>query len=451
VLGLGARPWRLVVAAVLAVGGLTGCVWHFADQGTQIRAGTPLALPMVADAAGEGVVHLTLAAPGTAWVSTTATSVVVDATLDAGPSQSFVLYAGAAAHTYSGFTGAIAAGLHTLTITVRGDLSSPPNPSASVLLQQAELDVVTPNDPGYLALAHAPVIYGRSVNAHSDTPLLAFAAQQALGGGAVKLSYTQFWSNEDAGTGAIPFLLWSEFGRTTDIESSIELTLDAQGAVTAATYQTCAQCPPNYPENTVGLDHTFVPFTGQYFAGTHPILRVATGNNVFSEVGTTPFRFQPTLAPPPAVGEVRESVMDPYPVAWQVMADEMRREQATFSTDPLNLAAGDARQYAIVDIDTTPVNASAVAVQVQLTGDPTWYASDENTGLKLYTGGHSRTAVKLPLDWHNRAITGLRLRLYPAVQNVVPTITVNRLEMLELDGNYVVHTRALPAPVIVTS
>src|SRR5581483_5189291 len=287
--GAGMRKLAVLVTVALVAIGLTGCsTWWFADQGKELRAGSPLVLPVVVAKAGEGVVQLTMSGPGTDWVSSSATSVVVDAQLDGLPAQSFVLYAGAEPYPYSGFTGAIAAGAHRLTLTVRGDLSAPPRADAVALLQRASLDVVTPNEPGYLALAHAPVVYGRSVNAHSDTPLLAYARQTALGGGATKLSYTQFWSNEDAGTGVLPFLLWSEYGRTTDIETSIELTLAADGTVTNAIYQTCAACPPNFPENQTGLDHSYEPFTGQYFAGTHPILRVSTGNNVFSEVGTTP-------------------------------------------------------------------------------------------------------------------------------------------------------------------
>lgn len=441
------RKFAVAVVVALAAAGLTACsTWRFPGGGAELRAGVTRVLPVHVRAPGEGVLHLTMSAPGTDWVSSSATSVVVDATVDNGPTQSFVLFAGAQRYTYSGFTGALTRGFHRLALTVRGDLSAPPRTDAFARLQRASLDVVTPRDPGYLAIAHAPVVYGRSVNAHSDTPLLAYVQQSALAGGATKLSYTQFWSNEDAGTGVLPFLLWSEFGRTTDIESSIELTLAPDGTVTNATYQTCAQCPPNYPENQTGLDHSFVPFTGSYYAGTHPILRVSTGNNVFSQVGTTPFRFQPALSPPPPPGEVREEAMDAYPVDWRVMADEMRREQVSFTTDPTSIAAGDARQYAIVDIDTTPQHASEVVVEIQLSGDPTWYRNDGNTPFKVYTGGHSRTAVKLPLDWESRTITGFRLVLVPATAGATPTVSVGRIEVLGLDAAYVVHQRAFPPP-----
>ena len=63
--------------------------------------------------------------------------------------------------------------------------------------------------------------------------------------------------------------------------------------------------------------------------------------------------------------------MDPYPVDWRVMGVEMQRERTQYSTDPASTFAGDARQYAIVDIDTAPVNAASVGVGLRVVGDPT--------------------------------------------------------------------------------
>jgi hypothetical protein len=449
------RRLALVMVGVLGAAGLAGC----ADvpkppgggKGIELEAGVTRLLTLSTRTAGEGILRLRMSGPGTSWLSASATSVVVDAKVDDGAVQSFVLYAGAEPYTYSGFTGALARGSHLVALKVRDDLSSPPRKDATAFIERAELWVVPPGDPSYLAIAHAPVIFGRSVNSHSDTPLLAYADRQSPGDGTTHLTYTQIWSNEDAGTGAFPFALWGTWGRTTDIETSIELTLDAAGAVTAATYQTCAACPPDYPENVAGIDHSFRPFTGFYFAGTHPMLRVATGNNVFNQSGTTPYRFQPALSPPPSPGEVREAAMDPYPVDWRVMAVEMQRERSPqFSTDPTSTFAGDARQYAIVDLDTTPVNAASVGVGLQVAGDPAWYANDYDSGLKFYTGGHRRVAVKLPLNWHARGITAFRLRLYPAIVGVTPTVTVARARVVELDAGYATHQRVLPPPQILT-
>ncbi len=454
-----------VGVAVLALAALVaaGCsIVNYPSPGRTVDPSTPLTASVsahpkgtdtlpVPPLTGEGLLRLRMSGPGTSWVDPANTSVVVEAAVDGGLHQTFVLFAGAAPYSYSGFTGPLATGPHDVTVSVRPDLSvTTATPTALVL--SIELVVVPPSDPDYLALAHAPVLYGRGVNAHSDTPLITYGESSPQGGG-TRIEYTQIWSNEDAGTGIAPVLLWGGYGRTTDIETTVILNLDANGAVTSGQYQTCAACGPNYPENQVGLDHSYAPFAGSYFGG-HPIVRDATGNNVLKDAGTTAFRFQSALSSPPATGQTRESAMDASPVANRVMAQEMRREQATYSEDPLLLAAGDARQYAIVDLDTTPVGTTAVGVSIKLKGDPYRYANDFGGGNPFfYTGGHNRTAVKLPLDWQARGIAQIRLVLYPAVPAPAtpPTIAVQRFRVLEIHSDYsTAYRSSLPVPSVVS-
>ncbi len=366
--------------------------------------------------------------------------------------QTFVLFGAAAPTTYTGFTGPLTTGAHQLTVSVRADLS-PTSGTPTVLVHNIDLTVVPPTDPGYLGIAHAPVLYGRGVSAHSDTPLFQYVDDTPAAGGGRRLEYTTIWSNEDAGTGVAPILLWGGYGRTTDIETTAIVNVDAAGAVTSATFQTCAACPPDYPENQVGLDHSYATFAGTYFGG-HPVLRVATGNNVLSDTGTTAFRFHQGLVPAPLAGEVRESAMDPFALGYRVMGEELQREQAGYNTNPLATAPGDARQYAIVDLDTTPVGTKAVGVELQVAGDTRWYANDFGFGgTVFYTSGHSRTAVKLPLDWHGKAVTGARLRLYPTTPAPVvpPTVTVQSFRVLETMSNYATRYVSVPAPSVVVN
>jgi hypothetical protein len=398
---------------------------------------------------GEGKLQLQMSAPGTSWVDAANTSVVVEVAIDGGAPQSFVLFAGAAPHVYAGFTGPLSTGSHDVAVSVRPDLSVTTG-TPTVLVQSLELVVIPPTDPGYAALAHAPVLYGRGVNAHSDTPLFGYAESTPQGDG-IRVEYTTTWSNEDAGTGAAPILLWGGYGRTTDIETTAIVNLDASGDVTSATYQTCAACPADYPENQVGLDHSYVTFAGTYFGG-HPILRVATGNNVLKDTGTTAFRFQQGLATAPLAGETRESAMDPFALGYRVMGEEIQREQAGYTTNPLSSAPGDARQYAIVDLDTSPVGTKAVGVELRIAGDTHWYANDFGLGgTVFYRGGHSRTGVKLPLDWHGKAITAARVRLYPTIPAPVtpPSITVQSFRVLEVKSDYATAYRSVPAPSVV--
>ncbi|MGZ8734252.1 MAG: hypothetical protein ACXW1M_03625, partial [Acidimicrobiia bacterium] len=294
-----------VVALALAAVVATGCTTiSYPSPGKSVIPGEPLSagifahpkgenLPPETPITGEGELRLRMSAPGTSWASASGTSVVVETAIDGGVAQTFVLFAGAAPYTYTGFTGPITTGLHDLTVSVRADLS-PTSGTPTVLVNAIDLTVIPSTDPGFLAISHAPVLYGRGISAHSDTPLFQFVGDSPAAGGGRRLTYTTIWSNEDAGTGIIPWLLWGGYGRTTDIETTAIVNIDAAGTVTSATYQTCAACPADYPENQAGLDHSYVTFAGTYFGG-HPVLRVATGNNVLKDTGTTDFRFQQGL------------------------------------------------------------------------------------------------------------------------------------------------------------
>ena len=148
------------------------------------------------------------------------------------------------------------------------------------------------------------------------------------------------WSHEDAGTGFVPWLEWGTWGRMTDIETAISVLVDRTGRVTGATYLSCVTCGRGFSENRTALDETEAPFHGRWFAG-HPILRVATGNNDLSDVGSTALRFQQGLAAPPARGQTREGAMDRNPWTDGVMGQELARDRADYSTSAGSTGPGD--------------------------------------------------------------------------------------------------------------
>lgn len=394
---------------------------------------------------GEGLLELTLSAPGTSWRSSRDTSVVVEAAVDGGPPQAMVLFAGARPFTYEGFTGPLRTGRHQVSVRVRPDLSPTQDVVPTAAVHRAQLLVVAPRNPGYRALAYAPVLYDRGVVAHSDTPQLTYASVSPRPGGAKRISYVVVWSNEDAGTGFVPFLLRGGFGRMNDIEDALSLTVDRHGAIHDSVYLGCTTCGPGFPENRTALDETFRPFHGAHF-GHHPILRVATGNNDFSDQGNTPYRFQQALAAPPLSGQTREGAMDRNPWTYAITDQEVQREREDFSTDPASPAPGDTRQYLIVALDAATQNVAAVGVDLRLADDPRLYRNDFDTTYPLYTGGLGRTVVKVPLSEVDRPITALALRLQSSSSQTA--IHVRCLRVLQYTHEAIVERRA-PSPSVI--
>ena len=399
---------------------------------------------------GEGLIRLAIAAPHTSWSKSHPSSTVVDVTLSdlttgtATATQQFVLYAGTATFTYAGFTGpATTADAYQVEISAEPDVADGGQswplgaavPTAKVV--DSQFEVVDPTNPQYLATAYAPVMYGRSTSALHDVPLLVDATATPAAGGATNLSYTVIWSHEDAGTGFVPFLESGTWGRMTDIENAISFTVEPDGSTTNASYLWGGEPATGFPDSQGAIQEVDEPFTGQW-DGNHPVLRDATGNNDFSQSGTTPFRFQLAPVPGPAAGQTRESVMDAHPFTYQISAEEVGRWYGDISTSPQSPEIGDLRQYATIDLNASGTGVSSLAVELQLSGGPTWYASDFHSGYPANGTGHFRTMVKLPLGWQSQAITGVRVQAYPA--SSASSVAINSLSVLALQPDWSLTT-----------
>lgn len=395
--------------------------------------------------AGEGVLRLTASAPGTSWASATDTSVVVDVRVDDLPAQQVVLFGGGRQWDYVAYTGPLGTGRHCVTVTVRPDLSQTTS-TPRVLVSAVTLGVVPPSDPQYLALSHAPVLYGRSTSAQSDTPLLTYGQATPAADGHTDLAYVVTWTHEDVGTALVPADEWGRYGRMTDIETILYEHVTADGRVLSASYLSCGcEAAPAYPDLAPELPpqgETTQPFPGTYYAG-HAVLRDATGNNDISPTGTTAFRFQQALVPAPAAGQSREVAMDAHPWTYELSNDELARQDVR-STDPRSLLPGDYRQYLVVDLDATTTGTAGVGIEVQLRGDPTWYSSDyeQATGgvpstYPFYDGGHRRTVVKLPTGWRSSGVAALRFRQdVPPGSTTPPSVAVRSLQLIGLTDDW---------------
>ncbi len=408
---------------------------------------------------GEGLLRLALSAPHTSWGARIPSATVVDVTLTdvtratTVGTQQFVLFAGVSPFTYAGFTGPVTtADTYQVTVSAEpahtgGGLSWPQGerkPRATVV--DSELEVVGAANPRYLVTAYAPVMYGRSTSALHDVPLLVDATATPQPGGATQLSYTVIWSHEDAGTGFVPFLEWGTWGRMTDIENAISFTVASDGTTSNASYLWGGEPPSGFPDSQGAIQEVDVPFSGQW-DGHHPILRDATGNNDFSDSGHTPFRFQAAPVPGPGPGHTRESVMDANPFTYMISGQEVARWYGDVSTDPRSPEPGDARQYATVDLSASGTGVSSLAVELQLAGGPTWYASDFHSGYPAHGSGHFRTVVKLPVGWQSQAISGVRVQVYPP--SAAPSVVVDGLTVLAQQPDWSLTTEPLPHPAVV--
>jgi hypothetical protein len=400
---------------------------------------------------GEGVLWLTLAAAGTSWTSVLRTSLVVDVSVDGGTAQQIVLFAGGSPFTYTAFTGPTTTGPHHVTVTVDRKLSPAATAKLTVDTEQVTLGVVALGDPDYLSLAYSPVVYGRNSSASRYTPLLTYVSDTANPDGSHHLEYVYVISAHDQGDSIVPAYQWGLWGRMTDIVTMLDETVAPGGAVTSAAYASCGcENIPDFPDTVEAPEETTANFAGTWF-GHHPVLRDATATNYLSDKGTTPFRFQQAPVAAPPSGQLRDAVMDEHPWTYEISDDELPREHV-ISTDPDNLLVGDYRQYAIVDSDLAIQNAVAVEFEVQLAGDPTWYSTDyrQMTGgvpseFPFNDGGHDRSAIKLPLDWERRGVTGFRIRLeLKPGSTAQASVAVRSLELLEVTPAFQVRQVDLP-------
>jgi hypothetical protein len=251
-----------------------------------------------------------------------------------------------------------------------------------------------PGDPLGVVLRHAPVLFGRTLphlggplqNTSTDVPLLAWHRELAGGGGRV-LEYSVLWSHEDGGTDGAT--LMARWGRTTDIEWVYRVAVDPRGdrIPGTAAYQ--------------GPGHAEVPFRGA-FEDDHPLLQVATANNMMTDRVDGRLRFALAADATLPSGRAREVSMELHPWTFGVSAAEVeaaglvdRRGGARWP------ALGDPRHYLYLEVPTfrdPPGRArSGLALGVRLAAGPEVFRSDHGRfDRAVVRDGPVATAIKLP-------------------------------------------------------
>lgn len=458
------RPFVAVTAVALAVVGAIGATaaWQPepAGAGQSPAGGDPSpaggsARPDVvlraghdyrttfASPGGQGVIDLTAWAPGVDWQRVGDESAVASISVD-GVYQTDLLVPGADPLPRQLQLGDLTTGNHRLTIAFNALHSAPG-------ARQIDLARIRPSTVGtdaadYVALAHSPILYGRSLasyggpmqNSWTDAPLVSWHYATPNADGTTSLEYQIVWSNEDGGTDTEPPSEQARWGRMTDIEWIYRVTVDAAGNTVPGS------------ETFQAPSHTTTVFSGNH-EGQHPVLQTCTdNNNVCDTLTDAQMRFFLSAVPTMDPGtQAREQIMEMFPWTYAVMGKEMIREFHTEAKgNPDTAELSDARNYLYVVIDkstSSPDNGRSpwvgVSVGVQLKGSSTIYRSDHNIpAYSLQRDGLDATDVELPPGTTVDDITKIELIRFPTSVRADPGYTATVTAMTRaylLDRHYV--------------
>ena len=248
--------------------------------------------------------------------------------------QSILMTPGTGRTSYNALVGPLSAGAHQLTLE-RSNLWPWPE---GLGIAKASARVVPAGSADSIVLAHTPTLGIRAdtIGTASDIPLMLYVEDERRAGRGW-IRYSVIISHEDGGTPA-PALM-ARWGRTTDIELIYEVELDGTRLV---------------QDRFQGPDHEVRAFAGPR-EGQHPVLLVATLNNMFIDRGRSLANVRMVPRAVTLERRTRESVMDDNPWIYPLMARELAAEKriGTQIEDPrsfLYVEAGLALEHAAASL-----------------------------------------------------------------------------------------------------
>jgi hypothetical protein len=405
--------------------------------------------------AGEAVATVAAGCARCDWGVPGREAVLLEVSVDGRYSQHLALTRGAAVVDYPIVLGALERGKHRLTVARDGTRSAPQ--AGPVTFGRVDVHVYEPGGPEYGWISRAPILRARpgTVEKFSDFPLVMYAEQHVNGesGSRYSLQYTVIFTNEDGGTPTDR--LMATWGRTTDIEFIYGLT------------------DPGGREEIQAEGHKWIAFNGPR-AGTHPVLWVATLNNMVADHGPDDMiRFAPAPQLVSLDHTSRERVMDDNPWMYAVTSAEMVREQRV---DP-NATPGsgqivDPRRYVTLEACGHVKDATlAFDIGVRVAGGGiAWRPTDTDSRFRIARGGCFRGGAPMPAGVTAGDVAGLRIRAYPRPlregETAPPAASVTleavtKVFMLNTDfvpavqpitwkGELAVPTNGTPVPIPVT-
>ena len=299
-----------------------------------------------------------------------------------GQEKQFVLTTpGTGRTSYNALVGPLSAGAHRITLE-RSTLWPWPE---GLGIARTSARVVPAGAPDSIVLAHTPSLGVRAdtIGSASDIPLVLYVEDDRRDGRGW-IRYSVIISHEDGGTPA-PALM-ARWGRTTDIELIYEVEMDGTRLV---------------QDRFQGPDHEVRAFAGPR-EGQHPVLLIATLNNMFMDRGRSLASVRMVPRPVNLDRRTRESVMDDHPWIYPLMARELVAEKR------IGTQIEDPRTFLYVEAGLTLEHA---ALSVRVGSDAAGW-KDSTRGrpdLAVNRDGWVRIAVHAPtpaatLKWECRAM-----------------------------------------------
>ena len=384
-------------------------------------------------AAGEAVATITAGCERCDWGIQGREAVVVRVVLDDVYSQHIVLTRGARPADYRIMLGAVGAGDHRLALERDTERSSTNAGGMRVLA--VSVRAFPGGSPEGDWLAHAPFLHARpgTVERFSDVPLLMWVERAASP--VEGFRYSVIFTHEDGGTPTDR--LMATWGRTTDIEFVYGTERTADGTVR---------------EEIQAKDHKLLPFRGARL-GTHPLLWVATDNNMVADSGPDAIRFAPAPELVSLENVSREVVMDRNPWTYAVMAAELRREgRIDAAAQPGSAKVSDPRGFAYLEA-CAELDRATLAFDVGVSGKNgliEWHATDRaNPRFRIARSGCFRAAVPLPEGVTAEALVGIRIRAYtrpPGEGEAALPDGTGRVELRRINGVFLLDEQYRPRP-----
>lgn len=320
---------------------------------------------------------------------------------------------------YRVMLGRVEPGRHTLVITEDAALTAAKLRGGDhAVIETVEVTPIADGAGEYTALSLAPIVYARrnSVGRFTDVPVLMWYEQEATARG-TRYRYSVIFTNEDGGTPADR--LMATWGRSLDLEYLYSVEVDANGQI--------------LDDDIQGPDHEILRFTGRR-EGRHPLVWVATANNMVLPKGRTRVRYAPVPILFPLVDVSREAVVDAHPWLYALMAQELAREGKIVAGAPPGTGAiPDPRRFVFFE-GCGELDGLALTLAVRV--GETWLSSDRGVPeYRIARNGCYRGAIPLPEAQAIADVATIRVQVFPrkdSAPDAAATLTrINRVFALD--------------------